>query len=68
MSQYQPVRIELTLQFDPSHPEELPAVAQELEAQMAPRQWKALLALSRAVIRQEEGLAVHSSAVLTSPV
>jgi hypothetical protein len=67
MSQHHgPVRLELTLQFDPQHPEELPQVALELEAQMAPHQWKALLALSRAVVAQEDHLAVHSAAILTS--
>lgn len=53
-------RLELTLQFDPKDQEALATVAQELEAGLPPEQWEALLALSRALIRQTEQFLLYA--------
>lgn len=55
------VRLELTLQFDPERPEELPAVCQEMEAALRPHQWGAFLALARAAVARSESVAAHST-------
>lgn len=56
----QAVRLELTLTI-PAKPDasQLQALAAELEAGLNPNQWEALLAVSRAVVSQAEGLQVH---------
>jgi len=53
------IRLELTLQLDPSRQEDLTQAAIELNAGLPPEKWEALLQLSRAVVSQAESLSVH---------
>lgn len=54
MNESQFVRVEIALQFDPSELDHLATAARELESQMAPEKWSALVELARAITARSE--------------
>lgn len=52
-------RVELTIQLDPSEPDQIAQVCQELEAALPPEKWEALLCLARGLVAQADSVSVH---------